>query len=135
MGDCNGSVSERSKICSSKSTDSTCESEIQKRNCTSQCLPGKGLLIILNLIMYIPQTKFVRGILECLVIWLVGQLLLNCYPFPTYRRILTHLQQTSFGNIVPKGDIAQNKLCLLLPQCFQLFSIIKPLFTFLLIFY
>ena len=30
-------------------------------------------------------------------------------PFPTYRRILSHLQQTTFENIVTKGEMTQNK--------------------------
>ena len=47
-------------------------------------------------------------------------------PFPTYRRILTHLQQTTFDKIVTKGEIAQNKQFLLLPQCFQLCPVIIP---------
>ena len=38
--------------------------------------------------------------------------------------MLTHLQQTTFENIVTKGEIAQNEQFLLLPQCFQLFSVI-----------
>ena len=50
-------------------------------------------------------------------------------PFPhEYRRFLKPLQQPTFENIVTKDEIAQNKQFLLLPQCFQLFSIIKPLF-------
>ena len=58
----------------------------------------------------------------------VAQLLLKLQyqPFPTYRRVLTHLQQTTFENIVTKGEIAQNKQFLLLPQRFQPFSVIKP---------
>ena len=47
---------------------------------------------------------------------------------PTCRRILTHLQQTTFENIVTKGGIAQNMHFLLLPQRFQLFSVIIPTF-------
>ena len=30
-------------------------------------------------------------------------------PFPTCGRILTHLKQTTFENIVTKGEIAQNE--------------------------
>ena len=41
-------------------------------------------------------------------------------PFPTCRRTLMHLQQTTFENIVAKEEIAQNKQFLLMPQCFQL---------------
>ena len=43
------------------------------------------------------------------------------YPFPTYRRTLAHLQQTTFENIVTKAEIAQNKQFFLLTKCFQLF--------------
>ena len=39
------------------------------------------------------------------------------------------LQQTTFENIVTKGDIAQSNQLLLLPDCFQLYStIIHSLF-------
>ena len=37
------------------------------------------------------------------------------------------LQQTTFENIVTKGEIAQNEQILILPQCFQFYSIIVPL--------
>ena len=40
--------------------------------------------------------------------------------------MLTHLQQTTLENIVAKGEIVQNKQFLLLPQCFQLYSVIIP---------
>ena len=36
------------------------------------------------------------------------------------------LQQTTFENIVTKGEIAQNEQFLLLPQCFQPFLVIIP---------
>ena len=45
-----------------------------------------------------------------------------------YILFLTPLQQTAFKNIVKKGEIAQNKQVLLLPQYFQLYSIILLLF-------
>ena len=32
----------------------------------------------------------------------------------------------TFENIVTKGEIAQNEIFLLLPQCFKLFSVIIP---------
>ena len=35
-----------------------------------------------------------------------------------------HLQQTTFENIVTKGEIAQDEQFHLLPQCFQLLSVI-----------
>ena len=38
--------------------------------------------------------------------------------FPTYRRMLTHLQKTTFENNMTKGEIAQNKQFFLLPQRF-----------------
>ena len=34
--------------------------------------------------------------------------------------VLTHQQQTTFENIVGKGEIARNEQFLFLPQCFQL---------------
>ena len=43
---------------------------------------------------------------------------------PTYRRILTHLLQTTFEIVVAKGEIAQNEHFLLLLQRFQLYSVI-----------
>ena len=56
-----------------------------------------------------------------------------CKPFPTYRRILTHLQQTTLENIVTKGEIAHDEQFPLLPHCFQLYLIIK--FSFMEIFH
>ena len=44
---------------------------------------------------------------------------------PTYRRFLAPLQQTTFENIVTKEE---NEQFLLLPQRFQLFSVIIPTF-------
>ena len=38
---------------------------------------------------------------------------------------LTRLQQTSFENIVTKGEIAHDEQFPLLPQCFQLYLIIN----------
>ena len=38
------------------------------------------------------------------------------------------LQQTAFENIVEKGEIAQSKQFLHLPQCFPLFALIIPSF-------
>ena len=38
------------------------------------------------------------------------------------------LQQMTFENTVTKGEIALNEQYLLLPHCFQLDSIIEPLF-------
>ena len=49
-------------------------------------------------------------------------------PFLTYRHLLMPLQQTTFENIVTIVEIAQNEQLLLLPQCFQLFSVITPIF-------
>ena len=40
-----------------------------------------------------------------------------------------HQQQTAFGNIVGKGEIARNKQFLLFPQCFQLYQITVSLFA------
>ena len=48
--------------------------------------------------------------------------------FPTYRRFLMPLQQMTFENIVTKEEIAHNEQFRLLPHCFQLYSVIKPLF-------
>ena len=59
--------------------------------------------------------------------WFYQLVLLNesstneCLPCPTYRSILT--QQTTFENIVTKGEIAQNEQFLLLSQCFHLYSV------------
>ena len=53
----------------------------------------------------------------------------NCqihWPFPTYRRILTHLQLTTFENVVTTGEIAQYEQFLLLPLCFHFFSVNTP---------
>ena len=36
---------------------------------------------------------------------------------------MTHMQQTTFENIVTRGDIAHNEQFLILPQCFQLYLI------------
>ena len=41
-------------------------------------------------------------------------------PVPTGRRILTHLRQTTFENIVARGIIAQNEHVFQLPQCFKI---------------
>ena len=38
------------------------------------------------------------------------------------------LQQTTIENIVAKGEIAQNKQFLHLPQCLKLFAVIIPSF-------
>ena len=46
----------------------------------------------------------------------------------TYKHLLTPLQQTTFEIIVTKSKITQNKQFLLLPQCFQFFSVTIPLF-------
>ena len=46
--------------------------------------------------------------------------------FPSYRHILTHLYQTTYENIVTKGEMAQYDQFLILPQCFQLFFVIIP---------
>ena len=48
------------------------------------------------------------------------------YLFPTCIRIPTHLQQTTFENIVTKEEIAQDVQFLLLPQCFSLLVIGYP---------
>ena len=51
----------------------------------------------------------------------------NIYlTLPTYRHFLTPLLQTTFENTVTKGEIAQNKHILLLPQCFLLYLIAEP---------
>ena len=47
------------------------------------------------------------------------------YLFPTCRRFLTHLQLTTFENIVAKRrNSSLNEQFLLLPQCFQLYLMI-----------
>ena len=43
--------------------------------------------------------------------------------------ILTHQQQTSFENIVGKGEIARHEQFLLFPQCFLLIQIIVSPFV------
>ena len=48
--------------------------------------------------------------------------------FPTCNHILTCLQQTTFENIVAKGECSHDEQFLHLPQCFQLYLIIMPLF-------
>ena len=40
----------------------------------------------------------------------------------------THLHQTTFENILTKGEIAHEEQFPLLPQCFQLYLIYKLLF-------
>ena len=45
-------------------------------------------------------------------------------PFPTYRRTLTPLEQTTFEIIMATGDIGHDEQFLLLPQLCQLYSII-----------
>ena len=47
---------------------------------------------------------------------------------------LSHIEilsdaSAAFENIVTKGEIAQNKQFLLLPQCFHIFSVIIPSFV------
>ena len=54
--------------------------------------------------------------------------------FPSCRRLLTPLQQTTFENIVTKVEIAQTEQFLLLSQCVQLFSVIIPFPLFIEIF-
>ena len=49
-------------------------------------------------------------------------------PFPTFRRILTRLEQADFENIVTKGEIARYEPIILILHCFQLFSVNKPSF-------
>ena len=39
--------------------------------------------------------------------------------FPTYRHILTHIQQMPFGNIVAKEEIAHDEQLLLTQKCFH----------------
>ena len=50
------------------------------------------------------------------------------YPFPTYRRILILLKQTSFENIVAKGEFAHDEQFHLWPLCFHLYYKIKAFF-------
>ena len=45
--------------------------------------------------------------------------------------IFTHLQQTSFENIVEKEEIARKEQFLLFPQCFLLNQIIVSLFVYI----
>ena len=49
--------------------------------------------------------------------YVVINLLWNIKPFPSYRRTLTPVQQTTYENIVAKGEIAQ----------FLMFSYVKKL--------
>ena len=42
---------------------------------------------------------------------------------------MTHVKQTPFENIVAKREIAHNEQYLHLPQCFQLYLIVKLLFV------
>ena len=49
-------------------------------------------------------------------------------PFPTCRHILTQQQQTTFENMVAKGEIAHDEQFLLWPQCFQLYLTIQLFF-------
>ena len=46
---------------------------------------------------------------------------LHLTPFPTYNHFVTPLQQTTFEDILTKGEVAQYEQFLLLPQCFHLF--------------
>ena len=48
--------------------------------------------------------------------------------FPTHRHFLMPLQQTTFENIVAKGEIAHDEQFLLLQQCFQFNAIFICLF-------
>ena len=48
------------------------------------------------------------------------------YPSPTCRLNFMHLQQTTFENIMPKGEIVHCEKILHLPQCSLLVSIIIP---------
>ena len=43
-------------------------------------------------------------------------------PFQPCRRISTYLQQTTFENIMAKGEIAHDEQFLHFPQCFQLYT-------------
>ena len=43
---------------------------------------------------------------------------------------MTHLQHTTFEDIVAKGEITHNEQIILLPQCFQLFSLIYRQFHY-----
>ena len=49
-------------------------------------------------------------------------------PFPQIGTLLTPLQQTTFEKSVAKGEIAHDNKFVHLPQCFQLYLMIKPLF-------
>ena len=59
---------------------------------------------------------------------LIGRWIGEMGKFPPFRCIFTHLQQMTLENIVAKGEIAQKRQCLLLSQCFQLYSVIIPSF-------
>ena len=54
----------------------------------------------------------------------------NNLPFPLYKHFLT---QTTFENIVTKGDITHGEEFLCLPQCFQLYSMNK--LSFMVVYY
>ena len=43
----------------------------------------------------------------------------------TLSHLQTHLQQTTFENIMAKGEIAHDEQFPLFPQCFQLYLMIK----------
>ena len=49
-------------------------------------------------------------------------------PFPRTVGFWHLCSRRLFKNIVTKGEIAQKEQFLLLPQCFNLFSVIKPSF-------
>ena len=51
------------------------------------------------------------------------------FRFYTYISFLTPLQQTTFENIVAKGESAHDEQFLLFPQYFQLYSMIKHSFV------
>ena len=51
------------------------------------------------------------------------------------RRILKHLQQTTFENIVAIGETAHNEQLLPLPQCFQLNCTLYLFYNIILILY
>ena len=57
-------------------------------------------------------------------------LVLQTFLYPTYRHFLTPLQKTTFENIVTKGEIDHDEPFFLLPQCFQLYSIMVLSFNF-----
>ena len=45
-------------------------------------------------------------------------------PFPTCRRVVTHQNQTTIENVLPKGEIAPYEQFIILTQYVQLYSII-----------